>query len=289
MGDTNIVGCGIVSHVPTIMLPQAVRLELNDGKEISFIDGFRRLKQDVMVARQPQAVVVFDTHWFSTIEFIVTGHSRRQGVYTSEELPRGMFDLPYDLPGQPELARSIAEHGARVIPFIANDNPHMPIHYPTLNIAHYLQTAQEAWLSVSIPQTATHEDFMVAGKAIGEGLRASGLERIVMMASGGLSHRFWPLRELSAHEASDPVHVFTPAARAADEERIRWMEQGAHARIIDSMPDYAEHRPEGKFGHYLMMAAAMGGRDWHAKGVRYSDYENATGTGQVHLWFDTKQ
>ncbi|TMK48658.1 MAG: catechol 1,2-dioxygenase, partial [Actinobacteria bacterium] len=36
MGE--IVGAGLVSHVPTIMLPEKIRLEINDGKEISLVD-----------------------------------------------------------------------------------------------------------------------------------------------------------------------------------------------------------------------------------------------------------
>ena len=43
MGE--IVGAGIVSHVPTIMLPEEVRLEINDGKEITLVPGLRRLRR----------------------------------------------------------------------------------------------------------------------------------------------------------------------------------------------------------------------------------------------------
>ena len=37
MGE--VVGAGLLAHVPTIMLPHAERLELNDGKEISLVPG----------------------------------------------------------------------------------------------------------------------------------------------------------------------------------------------------------------------------------------------------------
>ena len=43
--------------------------------------------------------------------------------------------------------------------------------------------------------------------------------------------------------------------------------------------------PEGRFGHYLLMASALGGRDWKWPGVAMSDYENAAGTGNVQMWF----
>ncbi len=39
MGE--IVGAGIVSHVPTIMLPEEVRLEINEGKEITLVPGLQ--------------------------------------------------------------------------------------------------------------------------------------------------------------------------------------------------------------------------------------------------------
>jgi 3,4-dihydroxyphenylacetate 2,3-dioxygenase len=35
-----------------------------------------------------------------------------------------------------------------------------------------------------------------------------------------------------------------------------------------------------------MMIAALGERTVTAPARRYSEYENAIGTGQIHLWFD---
>jgi 3,4-dihydroxyphenylacetate 2,3-dioxygenase len=101
-----------------------------------------------------------------------------------------------------------------------------------------------------------------------------------------MSHTFWPLKQIPKHEASDPVHIITPEARAADEERIEWMKAGDHRRVVDEMGSYFAHSPEGMFGHYLMMLGSIGGRECTAPGVTFSDYENATGTGQVHIWFD---
>ena len=62
--------------------------------------------------------------------------------------------------------------------------------------------------------------------------------------------------------------------------------QGDHARVIDTMEDFRPHKPEGMFGHYLMMIGALGGHKCKAPGRLFSEYENATGTGQVLVWFD---
>ena len=284
LGD--IAGAGFLSHVPTIMLPEKTRRALNEGHEISLVPGLERLRREVLDEIRPDTFVVFDTHWFTTVEFVVTAHARRAGHYTSEELPRVIRRLPYDLAGDPALTRRIAAKvGERTaVRCTANDDDCLPIHYPTVNLAHYLDRG-ERWISVSICQTARDDDFLAVGAALGQAVGESDA-RVVLLASGGMSHRFWPLSEFERHEASDPVHVRTPEARAADEQRLAWWAQGDHAAVIDSMDDYRPHKPEGMFGHYLMMVSALGGRDCIAAGRRFSAYENAAGTGQVHIWFD---
>jgi hypothetical protein len=51
------------------------------------------------------------------------------------------------------------------------------------------------------------------------------------------------------------------------------------------MPDFYQYKPEARFGHYLMMAGALGEGDCTARARLYGEYENSVGTGQVHLWF----
>ena len=284
MGE--IVGAGLLSHVPTIMLPREVRLRLNGGRESSLVTGLERLRGEVLDVLRADTFIVFDTHWFTTVEFAVSAHERRNGRYTSEELPRGIRSLPYDLAGNPALAKGIAgavrEHAA--LPCVAVDDEHLPVHYPTINLAHYLDRG-ERWISVSTCQTARDEDFLAVGAAVARAVEASN-ERVVLLASGGMSHRFWPLAEIGRHHAADPSHIRTPEARAADLDRLAWWAKGDHAAVIDSMDAYRPHRPEGMFGHYLMMVAALGGRECAAVGRRFSEYENAAGTGQVHVWFE---
>lgn len=283
MGE--VVGAGLLAHVPTIMLPEEERRELNEGKEITLVPGLKRLRTEVFDELRPDTVIVLDSHWATTVEYVVTAHERRRGLFTSEELPRGMSQVPYGFRGDPELARAIAaradDHGTWIT---AIDDPYLPVHYATVNLWHYLG-ADEAWISIGVCQTADTEDNLALGRALGDAIAAAD-RRVVLLASGALSHTFWPLKELRKHEASDPVHIFTPEARAADEERIAWFQQGDHARVLETMPEFYRYKPEARFGHYLMMAGAMGAERWTAPGRLFSDYENSVGTGQVHVWFD---
>lgn len=283
MGE--IVGAGLVSHVPTIMLPEETRLELNEGKEISLVEGFRRLRREVLDELKPDTIIVFDTHWATTVEFIVTSHAQRTGKYTSEELPRGMCQVPYDLKGNPALANAIAEETRALgTPCTPIDDPYLPIHYPTVNLAHYLNQGEE-WLSIGMCQTAETDDNLQMGRGVGAAVAASD-RRVVLLASGSMSHTFYPLKELGRHEASDPKHIFSDGAREADLQRLDWFAEGDHASVLDTMDEFYKFKPEGRFGHYLMMAAALGGRACKAKGRLFSDYENSIGTSQVHVWFD---
>ncbi|MEU7203469.1 catechol 1,2-dioxygenase [Streptomyces sp. NPDC045470] len=287
MGE--IVGAGLLAHVPTIVLPEAGRRELNRGREVSLVPGLRRLRRDVFEALDYDTVVVLDSHWATTVEFVVAAQDRRAGLYTSDELPRGMCRIPYDFPGDPELARAAAafagRHGTWITPI---DDPCLPVHYATVNLWTYLGRGlpHKRWISVGVCQTGDDEDHLRLGRALADGIAALPDRKVLLTASGALSHTFWPLRELRDHEASDPAHLRTPEARAADEQRIAWFLRGDHARVLRTMPEFAAHRPEAGFGHYLMLAGALGEDRLTAPARAYSAYENSIGTGQIHLWFD---
>jgi 3,4-dihydroxyphenylacetate 2,3-dioxygenase len=281
-----IVGAAIVSHVPPIVMSEEYRRSTNEGDDISLVPGLHRLRRECLDRVQPDTIIVIDTHWFTTFEHVVSAHDRRHGRYTSDELPRGMAGVAYDLEGDPELADLCATVAAeRTDTWVhATRDPHIAIHYPTINLLPYLQGA-ERWLGVGICQTATGDDFLILGEVIAEAVRRSD-RRVVILGSGGLSHRFWPLRELRQHEDVDPRNIVTPAARAADEQLIERLERGDHAAVIDDYDAFRAHSPEGRFGHYMILAGALGARQWRGRGVRYSNYEASAGTGQAHIWFD---
>ena len=291
-----VVGAGLVAHVPTMVMSEADRRELNEGNEISLVTGMEQLRREVLdpLGRAPgiDTIIVFDTHWFTTFEFVITAHDRRAGKFTSEELPRGMSQIPYQFRGDPELAKLIgAEADAAGTWITPIDDPYLPVHYATINLLPFVQGVggsgddAEAWTSVSIPQTGETDDFLLAGEVIGRAIEQSD-RNVLLLASGALSHKFWPLKALRDHESTDPSHIRTDAHRAPDFERLDWMFEGRHDRIIDTMDDFMRFTPEGRFGHYLMMVAAIGGRECTAKGRMFGEYESAVGTGQAHVWFD---
>ena len=285
MGE--IVGAALVSHVPPLVLPEEIRRELNAGEDTTLFAGLHQLRADKLAPLKADTVVVIDTHWFTTIEHIVASHDQRTGIYTSEELPRGMSQMPYDITGDRELAEAwAAQADGRDDTWITPiDDPHLPIHYPTTNLLPFLQ-GDERWISAGVCQTGDEHDFMLFGELLAAAVTQVD-RRVVVLASGGLSHKFWPLRLFRDHEGADPdLHIRTPEAAAADRHVIDRMLHGDHSAVLDFLPEFRSHAPEGYFGHYLTMLGALGGRSFTGTGTQFGEYEAVAGTGQAHIWFD---
>lgn len=286
MGE--VVGAAVLAHVPTIMLPEDVRKDLNDGKEISLVPGLKKLRKEIFETLDYDTVLVLDSHWATTVEFVITSAAERSGLFTSEELPRGMTQIPYAFKGNPELAHAIAKqdekNGTWITPIA---DPHLPIFYATVNLWHYLGRGldDKKWISLSVCQTGTPEDFLRVGRAVGQGILESDA-KVLVLGSGALSHTFHKLRDLRKHESSNPNNIFTPEAYQYDLQVLEWMKEGNHQAILEDFDTFRKYKPEAGFFHYLALAGALGEENLTAPGRLYSEYENSIGTGQVHVWFD---
>ena len=283
MGE--IVTAAVVGHVPTVMLDEEIRRRLGGtGEDTTLVAGFERL-QALFEAKAVDTWIVFDTHWYTTTEHVMAGGAHHQGLYTSEELPRVIHELPFNYAGAPQLAETIRVCAKQQNIRVTNaTTPTLPYHYPTINLVHHMHRHEKV-LTIGVCQTADIDDYLVFGKVIGSAIERTDA-RVAVLGSGGLSHRFWSMKALFEHQSYDSAHVITPQARAADQFVIEAWERGDHTAVCDFYPAYCSHAPEGRFAHYLMLLGAIGGRDSKARGECYSAYENSIGTGQVHVVFD---
>jgi 3,4-dihydroxyphenylacetate 2,3-dioxygenase len=284
-----IVGAAIVSHHPGLMQCEEFRVLQGAGSDSSLIGGYARLRERVEAAR-PDVVIIFDSHWFTTGYHLVDGGARYQGNYVSDEMPWYLHGVHYDYRGHPQLARAIEavsrEQGGydRVI-----DHPELGRQYATVNLVKHLrlELSDTPVLSVSSCQNCDWSHFLKSGEAVGEAIRRSDL-RVVLLASGALSHKFnaidWkPNHPRIFHESN----VSRPENIESDKGAIELFRQGRHDTVIERWDDEYRKLPWEAFGaHYLQMVGALGGRDCRAKGVPLSDYENARGTGNIHVWFE---
>ena len=282
-----IVAGAVVAHQPMVMLPDTVRVELGGtGADTTLVEPGYRLLRQAFAELEVDTFVIFDTHWYTTTEHIIAGAARFTGLYTSDEMPRTICDLPYDYSGAPELARAWHEVGKeRRLHTLNVTTASLPLHYATVNLVHHLCQNQKV-LSCGVVQTASMSYYLAIGEALAEAVNRLGEGRIALVASGGMSHEFWPLELIREHFAYDATHVISAEARAMDARILALWEEGDHSAVLELYPEYLRTcHPEGRFAHYLMALGALGGPRCKLPGTRLSNYENAVGTGQVHVLF----
>ncbi len=283
-----IVGAALVSHHPGLMQCEEFRRLQGAGEDSDLIAGYARLRAKIAEAR-PDVVVMFDTHWFTTGYHLVDAGRHYNGMYTSDEMPWYLHGVPYDYRGHPQLAQAIEtvsrERGGynRAIA-----HPDLGRQYPTINLVKHLRFEDPAMpvVTVSACQNCEWPHFLTSGEAIGEAIARSDL-RVLLIASGALSHKFngidWkPNHPRIFHESN----VSRPENIASDKGAIELLRQGRHDQILERWDSEYRRLPWEAFGaHYLQMLGAMGGAQCRAEGETLSAYENARGTGNIHIWF----
>lgn len=288
MGE--VVAAIFTTHVPRLMIKDLASRRAYMGRNITtFYDAMERLERERLRRLEFDAFIVFDTHWLTTLDYVLNAHARLNGIYTSEEQPAMLHDLAYDYPGDPELAQAI-EHEAhgRGLHVLASAHHNLPLHYPTLNVMSYFNPGPtpRRVLSVSVCQTASIANDLAVGAAIGAAVER-GARRVVLVASGGLSHHFWDLDHARLRASASLDDISSLANRMYDERILEWFAEGRHDYVLEAAAEFrAKCSPEGRFAHYLMMAGAMGGADWNWRGEQFGRYEAALGTGQAIVYFE---
>jgi 3,4-dihydroxyphenylacetate 2,3-dioxygenase len=285
-----VIAAGLFStHVPRLMIldPQARKEYMRDDVT-TFYDALEQIRRERIAALDFDTFVLIDTHWHTTLEFVLNAHERHAGIYTSDEIPWMIHEYAYDYPGDPELARAIADAAkTRGVPAEAAAHRGLPVHYGTLNPMHYYNPgpAKKRVLPISVCDTAEVEPNLRLGEAIADAAAHLG-RRVLLIASGGMSHRFWPLATIRQRASADPRDISDPALRDWDERIMAWWRAGDHAAVLAHADEFRRTcSPEGRFAHYLVLAGAHGGPAWSTPGHQFGRYEAAIGTGQSNFWF----
>ena len=284
-----IVAAIFTTHVPRLMIFGEAERKAYMGRGVTtFYEAMEALYRERLAGLEFDSFLVFDTHCFTTIQYVMNASLRLEGIYTSEEVPELLHEHEYSYQGDPELAQTIAatakEQNVRAF---ASTYRGMPLHYPTLvPMAYFNPQRNRRVLSTGVCQIAGVQNDLAFGRAVGEGIRRSD-RRVVLVAAGGMSHRFWEYDLVLNHTAADPVHISSPENREFDERIMGMFRRGDHASVIGLASDYRKKcAPEGRLAHYLMMIGALGEGKCTSPGVQYGHYEAALGTGQAIFWFD---
>jgi 3,4-dihydroxyphenylacetate 2,3-dioxygenase len=288
----HVAGAALVSHHPGLMQNEDIRKMAGAGADSDLIKGYARLREKIQKI-QPDAVIIFDSHWFTTGYNLIDGGERYSGNYISDEMPWYLYGVPYDYRGHPELALAIDSVGQeKGVKTRAICNPDLPRAYATINVIKLLQLERMniPVVSASCCQNCKWHQFLPAGEIVGEAIRR-GPWKVVLLASGALSHVFTNIEWEQQHpRIYHEDNVSSQENVESDKRAIKMFEEGRHDLIIENWDsDFRKRHWEAFGGHYLQMLGAMGGTECRAKGEVLSEYENARGTGNIHVWFDTEE
>ena len=282
-----IVGAMLCSHIPRLMMSEEERIKYMQGVKTTLFDALPKMYEEKLKNLDFDTFMIFDTHWNSLTHFVIDGREHHEGIYTSEEVPQMISDYPFDYMGDSELADSVKEEAEDIgLRVIVAHQASFPYHYPTLVPMRFLnQEQRHRVLPMSVTFTSSIENELAYGEAIRRAIERSD-RRVVLVASGGLSHRFHSYDEL-LQKASPDLSNIPEQNRKDDELIIEMLKEGDHKGVITHAPEFRAHAsPEGRFAHYLRMVGALGGEECRLPAVQYGKYEAAVGTGQVNRWFD---
>ena len=272
-----------VSHVPSMVLSELPGE--HHGCRAAAIDGHRLIAERAR-ALGADTALIFDVHWLVNAGYHVNCKTRFQGTYTSHELPHFVKDLRYDYPGNPTLGRRVAAVASeRGVATRAHEVDSLELEYGSLVPMRYMnrdiEPARHFKLVSVAAWCAWHslDDSRRFGAAVREAIEQSD-SRVLVLASGSLSHRFQDNGNVQMFDISREFY------RQVDLRVVELWREGRWAEFCAMLPEYAEHcHGEGGMHDTAMLLGLLGWSDYGGRAEVVTDYFASSGTGQINAIF----
>ena len=271
-----------ITHVPSMYLSEldgprrGTRRDAIDG-HVEIGRRCRELGVDT--------IVVFDTHWLVNANYHINCAPHFKGLYTSNELPHFISNLPFEFPGNPALGQLLAkvcnEHGVETL---AHDATTLNPEYGTLVPMRYMNADQHfKVISVSALCTVHYlNDSARLGWAMRHAIEEHYDGTVAFFASGSLSHRF-------AQNGLAPEYAFkiwSPFLENLDRRVLEMWQAGEWKDFCEMLPEYASKgHGEGFMHDTAMLLGALGWSAYDGAAEIVTPYFGASGTGQLNAVF----
>jgi 3,4-dihydroxyphenylacetate 2,3-dioxygenase len=280
MGKLALVGK--ITHVPSMYLS-----ELDGprkGTRQDAIDGHREISRRCRELGV-DTLVVFDTHWLVNANYHINCAPHFKGLYTSNELPHFIANMPFESPGNPELgqllAQSCRDHGVETL---AHHNTTLDPEYGTLVPLRYMN-ADQHFKVISVSALCTVH-YLADSARLGWAMRKAVEDHydgtVAFLASGSLSHRF-------AQNGLAPEFAFkiwSPFLEQLDRRVLEMWQAGQWPDFCEMLPEYAaKGHGEGFMHDTAMMLGALGWSEYRGQADIVTPYFGASGTGQLNAVF----
>jgi 3,4-dihydroxyphenylacetate 2,3-dioxygenase len=271
-----------ITHVPSMYLSELPGP--HQGCRQAAIDGH------VEIGRRCRAlgvdtIVVFDVHWLVNADYHINCAPRFAGVYTSNELPHFIRNMPYEYPGNPELGRVIGESANEAgVKTRWHSDTTLELEYGTLVPMRYMN-ADQRFKVVSIAAWCMWHDLADSVR-FGAAVRCAIEDRyegtVAVLASGSLSHHFADngTAEQYMHKTYDEFLLQTDLAVVEMWKRGEW------PRFLAMLPMYSEKCwGEGGMHDTAMLLGVLGAERYDQKVEVITPYFGSSGTGQINAVF----
>ncbi len=271
-----------ITHVPSMYLSEQAGRHY--GCRDAAIQGHYEISRrcrDLGV----DTIVVFDSHWLVNSGYHINNAPHFKGLYTSNELPHFIKNMPYEYDGNPALGDLIATSASAAGVFTrAHKDTSLGLEYGALVPMRYMNPDRYFKL-VSVAALCTVHNLEDSA-TLGAALRAA-VERdydgiVAILASGSLSHRF----------AQNPVaeayfdRIWSPFLEAFDRNVVTMWQNGDWKTFTALLPEYAEKcHGEGFMHDTAMLLGALGWDQYQGKVEVITPYFGSSGTGQINAIF----
>ena len=270
-----------ITHVPSMYLSE--QDGPHKGCRQAAIDGHKEIARR-MRELKVDTIVVFDTHWLVNSGYHINCAPSWEGIYTSNELPHFIKNLPFSYQGNPALGKAIAEVATAAGVFTrSHDATSLALEYGTLVPMRYMNEDKQ-FKVVSVSALCTVHNLMDSvelGRAVRRAIEQSD-GNVAVLASGSLSHRFAQngVAEQFMHKVWDPF------LETVDHHVVDLWQKGDWKTFCGMLPEYAvKCHGEGFMHDTAMLLGVLGWDQYEGKAEVVTPYFGSSGTGQINVVF----
>ena len=271
-----------ITHVPSMYLSELPGAHF--GCRQAAIDGHieigRRCRE-----LSVDTIVIFDTHWLVNSGYHINCAPLFEGVYTSNELPHFIKNMPYAYDGNPELGQILADVATQAgVHTRAHEQTTLALEYGSLVPMRYMNSDRHFKVVSVSALCMVHNlvDSVTLGKAFREAIEQRYDGKVAIFASGSLSHRFAQngVSEQFLHK------VWSPFLEVMDRQVVELWQAGDWPTFCAMLPEYADKcHGEGFMHDTAMLLGALGWDQYRGKVDVVTPYFGSSGTGQINAIF----
>ena len=271
-----------ITHVPSMYLSE--QDGPHKGCRDAAIAGHREISRRCRELGV-DTIVVFDTHWLVNSGYHINNAPRFEGLYTSNELPHFIKNLPYTYEGNTALGELIAEAATNAgVRTRAHSDTSLTLEYGTLVPMRYMNEDQHFKVISVSALCNVHDlnDSATLGASLRRAVEDNYDGKVAIFASGSLSHRFAQngVSEQYLHR------IWSPFLEEMDHQVVDMWCKGDWKTFTAMLPEYADKcHGEGFMHDTAMLLGALGWDQYEGKVEILTPYFGSSGTGQINAIF----